>query len=132
MEDEPDNPIDEVPAEPIDPVLAVKGEYEAVLTAEQLAAWVQRLRAADLIAFDTETDSLDPMRAQIVGISLATAVGEAAYIPLRHDYAGAPDQLATAAVLERMRRWLEDPTAAKVGGGTMAPTTLNACIAFWR
>lgn len=93
----------------------IEKKYDTVLTLEALEAWAQKVEAADLTAIDTETDSLDPMRAQIVGISLSTAVGEAAYIPLRHNYPGAPDQLAIEIVLERLKPWLEDPEAAKLG-----------------
>ncbi len=93
----------------------VEKKYDTILTLEALEAWAQKVEAAELTAIDTETDSLDPMRAQIVGISLSTAVGEAAYIPLRHNYGGAPDQLAIEIVLERLRPWLENPEAAKLG-----------------
>ena len=89
--------------------------YETVLDAEHLAAWITRLRAAPLAALDTETDSLDPMRARIVGISFAVQPGEAAYVPTGHDFAGAPDQLPLDLVLAALRPWLEDPLAAKVG-----------------
>jgi DNA polymerase I len=99
----------------LDPALAVKGEYDTVLTREQLDVWVERLRAADLIAFDTETDSLDPMRANLVGISFAVEPARAAYVPLAHDYPGAPAQLPREEVLAALRPLLEDPGKAKVG-----------------
>ncbi len=89
--------------------------YETVLEMAQLEAWIERLRAAPLAALDTETDSLDAMRARIVGISFAVQPGEAAYVPLAHDYAGAPDQLPADTVLAMLKPWLEDATAAKVG-----------------
>ena len=89
--------------------------YETVLTTERLDAWLATIEAAPLTAIDTETDTLDAMRARIVGISLSVAVGAAAYIPLRHSYAGAPDQLPFDAVLARLKPWLEDPAAAKLG-----------------
>jgi DNA polymerase-1 len=89
--------------------------YDAILDREQLAQWLQRLQAAPLAALDTETDSLDPMRARIVGISFAVMPGEAAYVPLGHDYPGAPDQLPLIEVLATLRPWLEDAGAAKVG-----------------
>jgi DNA polymerase I len=89
--------------------------YETVFDRERLAAWIARLRAAPLAALDTETDSLDPMRARIVGISFAVQPGEAAYVPLRHDFPGAPDQLPLDEVLGLLQPWLEDSTAAKVG-----------------
>jgi DNA polymerase-1 len=93
----------------------IEKRYDTILTLEALEAWAQKVEAAELTAIDTETDSLDPMRAQIVGISLSTAVGEAAYIPLRHNYPGAPDQLAIDLVLARLKPWLENPEAAKLG-----------------
>jgi len=89
--------------------------YETVLTLEALEAWLAKIDAAALTAVDTETDSLDGMRAQIVGISLAVAPFEAAYIPLRHSYAGAADQLLAADVLARLQPWLENPARAKLG-----------------
>ncbi|MBC7727590.1 MAG: DNA polymerase I, partial [Microbacteriaceae bacterium] len=94
---------------------ALARRYETVLDRAQLAAWLDRLRAAPLAALDTETDSLDPMRARIVGISFAVQPGEAAYVPLRHDFPGAPDQLPIDEVLGLLRPWLEDASAAKVG-----------------
>ena len=97
------------------PSEAVVKNYETITTLERLDAWVERIAAAELVAIDTETDSLDAIRARIVGISLAVAPGEAAYIPIGHDYAGAPEQLPLDAVLARLRAWLEDPAAAKVG-----------------
>ena len=96
----------------------VQTSYECVLDVEALERWAARIEAAPLTAIDTETDSLDPMRAQLVGISLSVAVGEAAYIPIRHRYAGAPDQLTIETVLARLEPWLENPQAAKVGQNT--------------
>jgi DNA polymerase I len=90
-------------------------QYETILTLDQLDAWIKKIEASPLTAFDTETDSLDAMLAQLVGISLSTDVGQAAYIPLRHSYAGAPDQLAVTDVLDRLRPWLENPAAHKLG-----------------
>ena len=93
----------------------VARHYDTILTHEALDAWVAKINAAPLTAIDTETDSLDAMVAHLVGISLAVAPGEAAYIPLRHSYAGAPDQLAADDVLARLKPWLENPAAPKVG-----------------
>ncbi len=103
-----------------------------MLTEAALQAWIAKIGAAPLTAIDTETDSLDAMRAQLVGISLSVAVGEAAYIPLRHSYAGAPDQLPVAAVLAALRPWLEDPAAAKLGQNVKYDTHVfaNAGIAI--
>ena len=89
--------------------------YELILTQAQLDAWLVQLRAADLIAFDTETTSLDPMRAEIVGVSFAVEPGRAAYVPVAHAYAGAPAQLARETVLAALKPLLEDPNKNKVG-----------------
>ena len=97
------------------PAESIARHYETVLTLEALDAWIAKIEAAPLVALDTETDSLDAMRARLVGISLSVAPGEAAYIPLRHDYAGAPQQLALDDVLGRLRPWLENAAAPKLG-----------------
>jgi DNA polymerase I len=89
--------------------------YEAILTQELLDHWLSLIRSAPLVAFDTETSSLDEMAARIVGVSFATEPGAGAYVPLTHDYPGAPAQLAPDAVLAQLKPWLEDPTLAKVG-----------------
>ncbi|HGM4743616.1 DNA polymerase I [Stenotrophomonas maltophilia] len=99
----------------LDPALSAPGEYETVLSAEQLQAWVERLQQADLISFDTETDALDAMRARLVGISLAVEPGRAAYIPVGHDYPGAPAQLPMQQVLDALRPALQDPAKKKLG-----------------
>ncbi len=99
----------------LDPSLSLPGEYETVLEPAQLEAWVARLQQADLISFDTETDALDAMRARLVGISLAVETGKAAYIPLGHDYPGAPAQLPMQQVLDALRPALEDPAKKKLG-----------------
>ncbi|MFC0676551.1 DNA polymerase I [Lysobacter korlensis] len=102
-------------AEPLDPALAAPGEYETVLTREQLDAWIERVRAADEFAFDTETDSLDALLANLVGISLSVEPGAACYIPLAHNYPGAPAQLDRDAVLDALRPLLEDAGRRKIG-----------------
>src|SRR5690606_3068554 len=89
--------------------------YETVLTETQLGAWLQRLRDAELFSFSTETTSLDYMRAEIVGMSFSVAPGEAAYVPLCHDYPGAPAQLERDRVLEALRPLLEDSRPATIG-----------------
>lgn len=89
--------------------------YETVLTDAQLDAWLATIAAAPLTAFDTETTSLDAMRAELVGISLCCEAGKAAYIPLAHRYPGVPDQLSRDQVLARLRPWLEDPARPKLG-----------------
>jgi DNA polymerase-1 len=90
-------------------------EYELVLSQTDLTRWLTRLAGADLVAFDTETTSLDPMRAEIVGVSFAVEPGHAAYVPLAHEYPGAPTQLDRTTVLESLRPILEDPDRAKLG-----------------
>jgi DNA polymerase-1 len=98
----------EVDAEPA-------GNYDTVLTWEAFDAWLARIESADLVAFDTETTSLDYMQAEVVGLSWSVSPGEAAYVPLAHDYPGAPDQLPRDEVLDKLRAWLEDPEQKKVG-----------------
>jgi DNA polymerase-1 len=89
--------------------------YELVLTQEHFARWLDALGAADLFAFDTETTSLDYMQAEIVGVSFAIEPGHAAYVPLAHTYAGAPEQLDRAEVLQQLRPLLEDGNRGKLG-----------------
>jgi DNA polymerase-1 len=89
--------------------------YETITTWERLLHWLQLLASAPLIAFDTETTSLDYMQAQIVGVSLCVEPGTAAYVPLKHDYAGAPEQLNRELVLAALKPLLEDPALPKVG-----------------
>jgi DNA polymerase-1 len=89
--------------------------YETVQSVTALNAWLERLTQAELFAFDTETTSLDYMQAQIVGVSFAVTPGEAAYVPLAHDYPDAPPQLARDEVLALLRPLLEDPAKAKLG-----------------
>src|SRR5690606_3316558 len=79
--------------------------YETILAMEDLDRWIERIRGAGLVAFDTETTSLDPMLARIVGLSLSVEPGHACYVPMAHDYAGAPAQLPVDEVLGRMRDW---------------------------
>lgn len=89
--------------------------YETVFDSNTLNQWLKRLNQAPLVAFDTETTSLDYMAARIVGVSFALAPGKAIYIPLAHDYAGAPAQLDCDAVLQQLKPLLEDPKRPKVG-----------------
>ncbi len=98
-----------------DPALGAKGEYETVLEPMQLQAWVERLRAADRFAFDVETDALDAMRANLVGISVAVETGKAAYIPVGHNYPGAPVQLPMVQVLAALKPLFEDAGRSKLG-----------------
>jgi DNA polymerase-1 len=105
----------EAPAAAPDDATPEHRHYETIYTLEALDGWVERLRAAPLAALDTETDSLDPMRARLIGLSFSVQPGIAAYVPVAHDYAGAPQQLPLAEVLQRLRPWLEDAGAAKLG-----------------
>ncbi|RZL43466.1 MAG: DNA polymerase I [Variovorax sp.] len=89
--------------------------YDTILTWEMFDAWMARIDAAPLVAVDTETTSLDEMRARIVGVSFSVEPGAAAYIPLAHDYADAPAQLPIDEVLARLKPWLEDPARPKLG-----------------
>ncbi|HXA99328.1 MAG TPA: DNA polymerase I [Steroidobacteraceae bacterium] len=90
-------------------------DYHKILAQQEFDAWLEKLSAAPLISFDTETDSLAYMQARIVGVSFAVTPGEAAYVPLGHDYAGAPPQLDLALVLAALKPVLEDLTKAKLG-----------------
>ncbi len=92
-----------------------KTRYDIVDSMQALDAWIKRLNQADLAALDTETTSLNYMQARLVGLSFAVEAGRAAYVPVAHQYPGAPDQLDRDTVLERLRPWLEDPTRRKVG-----------------
>ncbi len=93
----------------------VSRSYETVLTDQQLDAWLKKIEEAELTAVDTETTSLDPFKARLVGISLSMEPGHAAYIPVGHHYAGVPQQLELGHVLARLKPWLEDRTQAKLG-----------------
>jgi len=89
--------------------------YETVLDWSAFDTWLEKINNADLVAVDTETTSLDYMAAEVVGVSLSVAAGEAAYIPLAHDFPGAPDQLPRSEALEKLKTFLEDPDKKKVG-----------------
>lgn len=93
----------------------IEQHYDTIITEEKWQLWLDKLTTAELFAFDTETTSLDYLDARIVGVSFAVKVGEAAYLPLRHDYAGAPKQLDFDAVMKDLRPLLEDPHRLKVG-----------------
>ena len=94
---------------------AIDRNYETVLDSASFKRWIQKLKKAELIAFDTETDSLDYMSANLVGVSFAVNAGEAAYVPIAHDYEGAPKQLSLEAVLKQLKPLLEDPDVSLVG-----------------
>ena len=109
-------PMDDLFAEP-EPVVTVTGDkhYETILTWQQFDAWLPKLEAAECVAIDTETTSLDAMRADLVGISWSVKPGEAAYLPLRHEGPDALVQLPMLEVLAKLKAWLENPLKLKVG-----------------
>ncbi|MEJ5064003.1 DNA polymerase I [Erwinia sp. MYb375] len=95
-------------------VLSSEG-YVTILDEATFDSWLTKLQQSELFAFDLETDSLDTLSANIIGLSFATAPGEAAYLPVAHDYLDAPDQLDRQSVLARLKPLLENPKALKVG-----------------
>ncbi|UUY09390.1 DNA polymerase I [Pseudomonas sp. J452] len=113
--DEPEPAAAEVEEQQQEQPAASDTRYETVLEQARFDAWLQKLEQAELIAFDTETTSLDPQQAQVVGVSFAVEAGEAAYVPLAHSYMGVPAQLDRDAVLRALKPLLEDPAKAKVG-----------------
>ncbi|ERP99164.1 DNA polymerase I [Marinobacter sp. ES-1] len=98
-----------------EPTKAIEKQYSVITEQAELDKWLERLKAADQFAFDTETTSLRYMDAEIVGVSFAIEPGEAAYVPLGHDYMGAPDQLDRDDVLAQFKPLLEDPKQKKIG-----------------
>ena len=94
---------------------ATTRQYDTLLSWESFNTWLAKVEAADLVAVDTETTSLDEMVAEIVGISFSVSPGEAAYIPLTHDYPGSPEQLPQGEVLARLKPWLENGSKKKLG-----------------
>lgn len=97
------------------PETATERRYETILEAAQLDAWLAKLAAADVVSLDTETTSLDQMQARIIGVSFSVHSGEAAYLPLGHHYAGAPEQLDLERSLAKLKPWLEDAGKKKCG-----------------
>jgi len=89
--------------------------YETILSQEQLDSWLAKITSAALVCFDTETTSLDPMQARLVGMSFSVEAGSAAYLPLMHDYFDAPQQLNFSETLARVKPILENPAVKKVG-----------------
>ena len=104
--DKGDSPVEQVEA---------GGDYETILDWTAFDRWFKAINDAELVAFDTETTSLDYMEAQLVGISLSVETSKAAYIPVAHDYPGAPEQLPRDEVLQKLEAWLENPKQKKVG-----------------
>ena len=105
--------LEEPRPEPVEPVK--DRHYECVTTEAALDAWIARLLAAPLFAFDTETTSINYMQAELVGFSFAVQAGRAAYVPVGHRYPGAPDQLPLDLVLAKLKPLLADPNKPKVG-----------------
>lgn len=101
--------------EAVAPAKKIDATYETILTEAQLDSWISKLEKAELFAFDTETTSLDYMQADLVGMSFAVTEGEAAYLPLKHDYLGAPAQLDFDLVFNKLGPILADYNKAKVG-----------------
>ena len=108
-----DTPAVEIAVTPVQ--ANIVKDYQIVLTEAHLEDWIKKIKAAELIAVDTETTSLDYMIADLVGISVAVEPGEAAYIPFGHDYLGVPEQLSRELVLATLKPLLEDPSIKKVG-----------------
>ena len=108
-------PSDAADGMPVEEASAAEASYETVLTEEAFDRWMRRIEAAEAFAFDTETTSLDYAAARVVGVALAVAPGEGAYVPFAHRYPGAPDQLGEERVLGALRPLLEDPERPKIG-----------------
>jgi DNA polymerase-1 len=100
---------------PAPPAADVPRRYETLLTESDLARWLERIAAAPETCVDTETTSLDPLSAQLVGVSFSVEPGHAAYLAIAHRYPGAPEQIGAARAVELLRAWLEDPAQPKVG-----------------
>jgi len=113
LSDQPGADTSGVPASLLTP--NASHNYETILTENQLEHWLEKITAAPLVSVDTETTSLDPFQARLVGISFSVEPGYAAYLPLAHNYAGAPPQLAIDTALAKLKPWLEDVRAAKLG-----------------
>jgi DNA polymerase I len=109
-------PVDDVVAQVASPVAPpiLPREYETIVDDVAFERWMNIIEEAPLVCFDTETTTLDPLTARLVGLSFAVAGGRAAYIPLTHRYTGVPDQLPLQKVLARVKPWFENPAARKV------------------
>lgn len=105
----------------VDPALSAPGQYDTILTQEQLDSWIARLRAAGQFAFDTETDSLDPLQADLIGLSVAAEPGQAAYLPFGHNF---PAPRPSSTVPRRWRSWRRcSPTLRCASSASTASTT---------
>ena len=107
--------LDEAAEEPATPLEEEQGDYDVVLTWVSFDKWLKKIDKAELTAFDTETTGLDYMEAEIVGFSLAVDAGAACYVPVAHDYPGAPEQLPRDEVLAKLRSFLTNDKKKKVG-----------------
>ncbi|HIF50654.1 MAG TPA: DNA polymerase I [Thiotrichaceae bacterium] len=114
-EDEPEEILEEEQQTISDSSSDSTAEYETIFTNEHLELWIAKLETADLISIDTETTSLDYMKAEIVGLSFAVSENSAAYVPLQHDYPDAPEQLSLNETLEKLKPILEDKNKYKIG-----------------
>ena len=110
-----DSSSDNVEEETIVAAQVDRSKYETILTKDAFLSWLEKLNNAEITAFDTETDSLDYMVANLIGLSFSVEEGEAAYVPVAHDYLDAPEQLDRDWVLEQLKPYLEDDNKAKVG-----------------
>ncbi|PSF12332.1 DNA polymerase I [Marinobacter fuscus] len=102
-------------SEPSEPAAALEKHYEVITGQQELDQWLKALESAECFAFDTETTSLRYMDAEIVGVSFSIEPGKAAYVPLGHDYMGAPEQLDRGEVLNQLKPLLENPEQKKIG-----------------
>jgi len=118
---------DDTYSEPVNAPSKSQGQYHTVLTQDELDTLIKKLEKAKLICVDTETDSLDAMQANLVGLSFAVEPGEAWYIPVAHDYLGAPKQLGRDAVLKALKPILEDPKRPKLGQHIKYDMNVLAC-----
>jgi DNA polymerase-1 len=103
------------PTAPVAPAADGPRRYATLLTEADVARWLARLERADLVSVDTETTSLDPFAAELVGVSFCVDPGEAAYFAIAHRYAGAPEQLGVERALALLKPWLEDASQRKIG-----------------
>jgi DNA polymerase I len=104
-----------VPPAPAPPAADVPRNYQTLLTEADLARWLERIARAEVVSVDTETTSIDPFAAELVGVSFSPEPGEAAYFAIAHTYPGAPDQLGVERALTLLRPWLEDASRQKLG-----------------
>jgi len=102
-------------SQPVATKPAIETNYQTILTESELNVWLEKLKAAELFAFDTETTSINYIEAELVGFSFAVKEGEAAYLPFGHDYPDAPEQLSKEQVLAAFKPILEDANIKKVG-----------------